>query len=40
MAQDGHLAGVGPERFSILQVVVQPVRRGHDLIDHGFIFSA
>jgi hypothetical protein len=31
------LARVGPKRLSILQVV-QPVRRGHNLIDHGFRF--
>ena len=29
VAQDGHLARVGSEQFSILQVAVQPVRPGH-----------
>ena len=37
MAQDGHLARVGSERFSIRQLV-ELVRPGHDLVDHGLRF--
>jgi hypothetical protein len=36
--QDRYLARVGSERFSILQVPVQPVRPGHDLVDHRLRF--
>ena len=37
IARNGHLQGVGAEWLSILQAV-QPVRRGHHLIDHCFRF--
>jgi hypothetical protein len=38
LAKDGHFARVRSQRFRILHVVVQPVRPGHNLIDHGFRF--